>query len=108
MSRLSEDTVSQLETFERQFDDIERQMRDIVASWRAGHVAPGKARTDLAQLEAKLDKIQCNGVDSIETYELTSGKDTAKALRKELTKRAELIHERMDQVFQELKASQPG
>ena len=43
------------------------------------------------------------GVDSIDTYELESGKEHARALRKELTRQAEELHDRMEALFKEIK-----
>lgn len=106
MSSKSEDTVEKLADFRRQFDDIEASMNGIVGSLHLKDTNLGKARDELAQLEATLDKLQCKGVDSIDTFELDSGKDVAKSMRKELTARAEKIHDRMDEIFKEIKQAQ--
>merc|ERR1719336_1268324 len=95
--------MEQLIDFERQFDEIDARTAEIYAGFQGGQIIPGKARDDLAQLEARLDRLQCEGVDSIETFDLQSGKDQARALRKVLTRRAEQMHERMDDLFAEIK-----
>lgn len=103
LSARSEFIMEQLLDFERQFEDIDASVAAIEAAFRSGELTPGKARDDLAQLEARLDRLQCEGVDSIETFELQSGKDQARALRKVLTRRAEQMHGKFDDIFQEIK-----
>eukprot|EP00747_Dinoflagellata_sp_TGD_P209872 gnl/TRDRNA2_/TRDRNA2_83246_c0_seq1.p1 gnl/TRDRNA2_/TRDRNA2_83246_c0~~gnl/TRDRNA2_/TRDRNA2_83246_c0_seq1.p1 ORF type:complete len:314 (-),score=59.34 gnl/TRDRNA2_/TRDRNA2_83246_c0_seq1:127-930(-) len=102
-SGISESTLGKLEQYAQEFDGIEAGMGQIEQLFREKQVLPGKANSELAQLEAKLDRLQCNGVDSIETFELVSGKEQARALRKELTKRAEQLHDKMDALFKEIK-----
>lgn len=102
-SPLSKHTLQDLGQYVQKFDSIEADIGRIEKAFSEGIVLPSKANTDLAQLEAKLDKLQCNGVDSIETFQLGSGKDQAKALRKKLTKRAEQLHSKMDDMFQQFK-----
>lgn len=99
MSGKSRDTVEKLAGFRRSFDDIEASMEQLVASVRTGGVLLGRARDELAQLEASLDQLQCKGVDSVDTFGLSSGRDLAKSFRKELTGRAERIHDSMDESF---------
>merc|ERR1719210_1017244 len=95
--------MEQLTEFERQIFEIDNAATDIENALSCQHITFGKARDNLAQLEATLDKLQCYGVDSIDTFELQSGKDQARALRKVLTRRAEQMHGKFDDIFQELK-----
>eukprot|EP00747_Dinoflagellata_sp_TGD_P198082 gnl/TRDRNA2_/TRDRNA2_70236_c0_seq1.p1 gnl/TRDRNA2_/TRDRNA2_70236_c0~~gnl/TRDRNA2_/TRDRNA2_70236_c0_seq1.p1 ORF type:complete len:209 (+),score=36.73 gnl/TRDRNA2_/TRDRNA2_70236_c0_seq1:24-650(+) len=99
----SKNTLRDLAQYLEKFDDIEAGIEEMESSFIEGQILPSKANTDLAQLEAKLDKLQCNGVDSVETFQLGSGKDQAKALRKYLTKRAEQLHGKMDELFRTFK-----
>lgn len=101
MSARSEHTFERLLDFERQFEEIDASVARIEAGFRNGD-PPGKARDELAQLEATLDRLQCEGIDSIDTYELQSGKEQARALRKVLTRRAEQMHGKMDEIFKDL------
>lgn len=98
--------MEKLADFRRQFDEIEASMHHIAGSVHLSDTSLGKARDELAQLEATLDKLQCKGVDSIDTFELDTGKDLAKSMRKELTNRAEKIHDRMDEIFKDIKRAQ--
>eukprot|EP00927_Polykrikos_kofoidii_P034133 TRINITY_DN28971_c0_g1_i1.p1 TRINITY_DN28971_c0_g1~~TRINITY_DN28971_c0_g1_i1.p1 ORF type:complete len:318 (-),score=59.30 TRINITY_DN28971_c0_g1_i1:25-978(-) len=100
--RLSIKSAKALETlrlFEQRFDRISDSVLIIEAELKAGVTQPGYACDELAQLEAELDKIQCNGVDSIETSGLETGRDEARAKRKALTKRSESLHTVMDNLF---------
>jgi len=106
LSSKSLDTIEKLSGFKRRFDEIEASMEQLIASVRTSRLPFGTARTELAQLEATLDRLQCKGVDSIDTFELSSGKDLAKSIRKELTGRAEKIHNRMDQSFKAITYAQ--
>jgi len=99
----SEFIMDKLLDFERQFEEIDVTTMHIDEALRAGLEMPSQARDRLAQLEARLDRLQCEGVDSIDTFELTSGKDQARALRKTLTRRAEQMHEKMDNIFAYIK-----
>merc|ERR1712032_767035 len=95
--------MEQLCDFERQFDEIDASVSGIEEALEQHSMAPGRARDTLAQMEARLDKLQCHGVDCIDTFELKSGKDQARALRKVLTRRAEQMHDRMDRIFNTIK-----
>lgn len=105
MSRTSESTMGQLEDFRRQFDDIDLAVDGIELGLSRADARPGKARDELAQLEARLDKLQCHGVDCVDTSALESGQQEARAFRKELTRRAENMHARMDGLFGRIKHS---
>ncbi|CAE8720527.1 unnamed protein product [Polarella glacialis] len=104
--RLSSRSVHQIEQlggFERQFTEIDHAVDSLEAALVHQQIAPSYARDHLAQLEARLDKLQCHGVDSIDTVELQSGRLEAKSLRKGLTHRGEAMHERMEEIFRRLK-----
>lgn len=106
LSSKSLDTIEKLSGFKRRFDDIEASMEQLIASVRTSRLPLGTARTELAQLEAALDRLQCKGIDSVDTFELSSGKDLAKSMRKELTGQAEKIHDFMDEIFKAIKYAQ--
>lgn len=101
----SESVLGRLGEFEAQFNDIEESIKRIAEGFHSGELTPPGARDHLAQVEALLDKLQFNGVDSIETFELESGKDKARSLRKELVRRAEELHGRMEEIFKEIKVA---
>jgi len=99
--------MERLLDFERQFEEIDAGTGAIGEALGCGQISIGKARDDLAQLEARLDRLQCEGVDSIDTFELKTGKEQARALRKVLTRRAEQMHTRMDDLFKQIKQLMP-
>lgn len=102
----SYDTVMKLSDFRSRFDDIDASMERLIASLQTSGAPLGKTRGELAQLEATLDRLQCKGVDSVDTFELSSGKELARSIRKELTGRAEKMHARMDEGFKAIKCAQ--
>jgi len=106
MSGRSRDAVEKLSGFGRSLDDIEASLEQLVSSLRTSGVSLRRARDELAQLEANLDRLQCKGVDSVDMSELGSGTDLAKSIRKELTGRTEKIHDRMDESFKAIKHAQ--
>jgi len=79
--------MDKLLDFERQFEEIDASTAAISEAFSCGQFAASQARDELAQLEATLDRLQCEGVDSIDTYELGSGQEQARSLRKILTRR---------------------
>lgn len=91
--------MAQLAGFEQQLTELDRAVGAVEAGLSSHQLMPGQARDHLAQVEAQLDKLQCNGVDSIDTFELQSGKQEARSLRKELTRRGETLHDRIEAIF---------
>lgn len=67
-------------------------------------VTPGQARADLAQLEARLDRLQCHSIDAVSTAGLSSqDEDAARTLRRHLVKQVEQLQGRLDETFERLK-----
>ncbi|EER07491.1 hypothetical protein Pmar_PMAR020655 [Perkinsus marinus ATCC 50983] len=56
--------------------------------------------------DMQLDKLQFNGIDSVETVDLHSGKEPAKAARKELVRQAEKLSARIDKIFKQIKEAE--
>merc|ERR1712203_824170 len=74
-----------LGTFEGQVTAIERAVS-------SRQISIGKARDDLAQVEAALDRLQCKGIDSVSTLELAEAqRATARERKRELTRRSERL-----------------
>jgi len=96
-------TLQELERFQQSFDEVKENARALEEAVHVGKVSPSKARDDLAQLEAKLEKLQCTGVDSLEISDLSADKEVVKIKRKKLTEQSELLHETIDQLFETLK-----
>jgi len=67
-------------------------------------VTPGQARADLAQLEARLDRLQCHSIDAVSTAGLSSqDEDAARTLWRHLVKQVEQLQGRLDETFERLK-----
>lgn len=95
LSEKSLHTLSRLRYFESDFDEISAELVRIGAELGDPGVmraTASRAFDELAQLEARLDKLQFEGVDSVETVDLQSGKEESRSLRKKLTGRAESMH----------------
>eukprot|EP00913_Durusdinium_trenchii_P022285 g20938.t1 len=73
------------------------------SQWAASEEQRGQVRTELAQLEAQAHKLECQGVDSVYTGDLDSGKADAKDLKKALLGRLESVLEMIEQTFGRLK-----
>eukprot|EP00930_Biecheleria_cincta_P069392 TRINITY_DN57134_c0_g1_i1.p1 TRINITY_DN57134_c0_g1~~TRINITY_DN57134_c0_g1_i1.p1 ORF type:complete len:406 (-),score=82.89 TRINITY_DN57134_c0_g1_i1:44-1228(-) len=103
LSSRSAHMMAQLAGFEQQLMELDRSVGAVEAGLTSQQLLAGQARDHLAQIEAQLDKLQCNGVDSIDTFELQSGKAEARSLRKQLTRRSEMLHERIEVIFRFIK-----
>lgn len=99
LSEKSLHTLSRLRHFESDFDEVSAELVRIGAELGDPGVTratASRAFDELAQLEARLDKLQFEGVDSVETLDLQSGKEESRALRKKLTGRAESMHSELE------------
>ncbi|EER05501.1 hypothetical protein Pmar_PMAR011526 [Perkinsus marinus ATCC 50983] len=105
MSALSQETCGALEELDRQLADIEAEVRQVEGELDSGCLTPERAQHVLAQVEARLDKLQFRGIDEIETGNLHSGKETAKYARKELVRRAEQLSQKIESIFRHLHAA---
>jgi hypothetical protein len=86
----------------KDIDEVEKRYRDrSVEDNDLSKYTAGKATTELSQIEAKLNKLQEKGVDSIQTADLSSGKELAKDMRKKLNKDIEVLFDRMQALFAE-------
>jgi len=105
----SEDQVSaamsQLRQIEAQVEVASRELHLTQQALKLAEVTPGQAKADLAQLEARLERLQCNGIDSVSTAGLSSqDEDVARSLRRQLTKQVEQLQSSLDDTFDRLKA----
>ncbi|EER19360.1 60S acidic ribosomal protein p2, putative [Perkinsus marinus ATCC 50983] len=105
-SILSAKTLGQLDKLEAALRDVENEVTKIEQDLISGKMSLGKGKDVLAQIEARLDKLQFNGIDSVETVDLHSGKEPAKAARKELVREAERLSARIDTIFKQIKAAE--
>mmetsp|Transcript_46411 Transcript_46411/g.121825 ORF Transcript_46411/g.121825 Transcript_46411/m.121825 type:complete len:185 (+) Transcript_46411:19-573(+) len=100
LSVRSLNTVNTLTTLEREMQD----MRDLSKS-AAGHIdavragtagLPASLRGDLCNLHGSANKMLATRIDAIMTTELVSGKDEARAKRKQLVQQAEQLIEMVE------------
>ncbi|KAF4697598.1 hypothetical protein FOZ60_004494 [Perkinsus olseni] len=121
MSVLSQQTCGALEGLDQQLTGVEAEVRahgsspksrptelrfaKLKAIYARGVLTAERAQHVLAQVEARLDKLQFKGIDEIETGNLHSGKETAKHARKELVRRAEMLSQRIESIFRHLHGS---
>jgi len=113
----SQQTVSVLDQLK--LDVLDLQQRSIraeaVLDAPPADGMPAGIRSDLAQLHGDANKILATRIDAILTGELTSGKDDARAMRKELIRTVETLIEkveqqvaRFDQLVKEFGKTLPG
>mmetsp|Transcript_4963 Transcript_4963/g.5553 ORF Transcript_4963/g.5553 Transcript_4963/m.5553 type:complete len:167 (-) Transcript_4963:92-592(-) len=105
-SMISAKTLGHLDQLEAALQQVEREVTDTEQDLISGEISIGKAKDVLAQIEARLDKLQFNGIDSVETVHLHSGKEPAKAARKELVRQAEDLSVRIDKIFKQIKEAE--
>jgi tetratricopeptide (TPR) repeat protein len=100
-SRASVEPVVVLERFQTHFDEISKNVGVVDQKFANGELQPGRGMNELAQLEAQLEKLQCAGVDGVELPAAGAAEAhaAAKARRKDLTAQSELLHQRIDGLF---------
>ncbi|CAJ1373748.1 unnamed protein product [Effrenium voratum] len=96
--------MQQLQGCEVQLREAGQQLLGTQRALHSLQVTPGQARNDLAQLEAHLEKLQCQSIDSVSTAGLSSeDQDAARSFRRQLTKAVEKLQGQLDQTFEDLK-----
>jgi len=104
-STKAEQTLAKLDAFKAALKGIGHEVRESEQNLR-GMSSPSLMRmvgNELAQVEARLNKLQCAGIDSMELCDLGSDKDAAKLLRKELIQDSEHLHQRIEFMFDRIK-----
>lgn len=104
MSLLSQEAFDGLAAVTVEITALEARVEEVRQQVVDGLLTPGQARTQLAQVEAQANKVECNKIDSIYTSELTSGKDEAKKSKKEQLQRIEKLLEKLEAEFKWLKS----
>lgn len=99
-----QDALRRLERVGSSVDEVESAVAAHISAFADGSLALGKARDELAQLEARIEKLQCKGVDSVEISDSTEDKQAAKAMRKELTRRLESLQLKVEAAFRDMAA----
>lgn len=104
MSYLSQEAIDGLFKTDKEVSSLEERAEDINRRFESGQLSAGQARTELANVEAAANKVECDKMDSIYTGELNSGKDQAKALKKDQTKRLDSLHTKFEELFKKFKS----
>lgn len=99
------DALALLGDLREQMQALESKVDVILESLEEEAVTPGQAKDKLAQIEGMLVKLQCNGIDCVSIAGLPPRTaDEARALRKELTAKAESLQLRLDKIFLHVKS----
>lgn len=88
-----------------QMDELELAVTRVERALSSSQISVSHAYSDLAQLEARLDRLQCKGIDSTDNYSLARDAEAAKQIRRDLTRRADLLHARLGGIFVGLDAA---
>jgi len=88
-SQLSLAALNTLCDLSDKLDGYEMQVETILRKASAPGVQIGAIKADLGQLYGNIDKMLNCQIDAVSTAELNSGKDDARALRKEICLRAQ-------------------
>lgn len=91
--RRFEDLIAEFRQIEAAVATVERDLKNSTCSASAAH-------SSLAQLEARLERLQCKGIDSV-----VASSEAAKAQRRDLTWRVELLSAHLNGIFVGLNAS---
>jgi hypothetical protein len=90
-----------LELLGAELDQIELSLAEVERAVVASQISASRAQSELAQLEAQLDKLQCKGVDAVNI----DGSEAARAERRKLTQKAEVVQARLGGIFVGLKVA---
>jgi hypothetical protein len=95
-------TFAILEDLENQMQEISRKLCVVLEALEEEAVTMGKARDNFAQLESRLQKLQCQGIDCVSLDGLSPRKsEEVRAIRRELTRKAEHLQSELDKIFAE-------
>ena len=98
-SRFSSASASKLDSLDEMDADLsgmEATSADAEAVLTGGDSIPRTLRTELATLHGDANKLLANRVDALITAEMSSGREAARAKRKQLVVRAEALIERLE------------
>lgn len=101
----SAEAAGRLQTSEAKVAGFEREVDLVEQEWRGGFVAPGAARTRLAQLESAMKGVEARDIDDVQTGDLRSGKELVRAMRKNQLAHLETLFARVEGLFAEFAAA---
>lgn len=106
VSPRSATALNKLERYNQEVQELEEEVAGIESALQDYPRTPRarllEAKDQIAQMNGNLEKLQYNGVDSIITAELESGKERAKEKRKALNQRCDVLRERILQDSKDL------
>mmetsp|Transcript_97003 Transcript_97003/g.274079 ORF Transcript_97003/g.274079 Transcript_97003/m.274079 type:complete len:127 (+) Transcript_97003:92-472(+) len=105
LSEISASALDQLSSVDEQLTSIEqrvKQIQDIVKKPQSKEELTS-VKTELAQLESKAKQLETKGVDEVYTGELNSGKQVAKATKKDMLRRLEMLFTLVESIFADIK-----
>jgi len=98
------DPLERLQELQEQINKLQDGLQKVEAELNMAEITPAQARDVLAQLEARLDQVQCKGIDSVSMEGLVvERQEEARFLRKALTRQAESLQDRFDTAFAAIK-----
>mmetsp|Transcript_34704 Transcript_34704/g.79537 ORF Transcript_34704/g.79537 Transcript_34704/m.79537 type:complete len:274 (+) Transcript_34704:116-937(+) len=105
-SKASLASLDKLNSLEHQLSSMETRVAEITALLKQGVQRTDivTLRTELAQLESRAKQLEGRGVDDIYTSELRSGREEAKAFKKDMLSRFEALFNLLEETFASLKA----
>lgn len=103
----SAEAVARLAKTDVNVGSLESHVTTVEKQWRHGQIQTSEARSQLAAIEAQMKRIETAEIDDVQTGDLHSGKDHARSMKKAQLKSLEVLFERVEGVFNELRQSEP-
>ena len=101
---LSHECWAQFSMFDGLLDATRQELEGIETTWYDKATQPVQSRDLLVKLEAKLDEVQRKGIDSASIGNLSNhSKPHARVARKKLCDKAEWLHNRICQLFDNMR-----
>ena len=111
MSSVSRSRIEVLDDLDKRLEKYEAKIPGFQSAVKTGRANPsqlGVIKGELGQLYGDLEKLQYNEIDAVVTGDLQSGREDAKALRKNLTRRTAKLLDTVKELVDEVKRKQLG
>lgn len=95
--------LEQLQAYEEQLLGIEAEVAAVDAARAMQSMTNGQAHAAFAQLEAKLERLLCQGIDSVSAE--GEAREEIRAFKKKLVSQVSKLQERVDAAFEKVKES---
>mmetsp|Transcript_58556 Transcript_58556/g.162032 ORF Transcript_58556/g.162032 Transcript_58556/m.162032 type:complete len:122 (-) Transcript_58556:224-589(-) len=103
-SELSEKALGMLINTDAELSGIEERVKEIASLIDKPGADVSLFKIELAQLESSAKQLEAKGVDDVYTGELKSGKQMAKASKRDMLQRLEALFSQTDAMFAKIKA----